>query len=245
MDMKKADIIIQARQSSTRLPNKVLKKILNQEVILRLYNRLLVCKHVDRVIVATSKDNSDDKLVRLLEKNNITAFRGNLNNVLKRYTDCVNKFDIDKIIRVTADNPLVSPVIIDDIIELHNEFGYEFIDAFVAPSSPHGIGCQFLTKRCLELNYKYAKTKEEKEHVTTWIRNNSQILSLKYIVDKDIRRTDIRLALDYYEDLLLLEKIYDYFDGSNDMSIKDIIEFLNENPEIKKINCMHLDLMRR
>ena len=244
--INKADIIIQARQSSTRLPNKVLKKILGQEIILRLYDRLLNCKIVDRIIVATSNDNSDNDLAYLLLKNSIDNFRGDLNDVLTRYVDCAKRYNIEKIIRITADNPLVSPELVDDMINLHNEFGYDFIDAFVAPSSPHGIGCQFITYDCLEEANKNSTNKEEREHVTTWIRNNSQkFLSLKYVINKDIRRTDIRLALDYREDLLLLEKIYKHFGGKNDMSVRDIIGFLDNNPVINNFNKMHLDIMMK
>lgn len=237
-------IIIQARQSSTRFPNKVIKKILGHEIIVRLCKRLELCKNIDQIIVATSDDDSDNKLIDILISNGIEFFRGDLHNVLKRYYNCSVQFDIKRIVRITADNPFVSPQIVDDVINLNNSFKYEFIDAFVASSSPHGIGCQFFTFNALNESIKNSKTKEEKEHVTIWMRNNPEkILSLKYIVPYIIRRPDIRLALDYEEDFLLIREIYKHFKGRNDMTICEIIKYLDNNPSLKEINKKYNKLM--
>jgi hypothetical protein len=57
--------VLQARVSSSRLPGKVLAPILGRAMILRQIERLSRCRRLDRLVVATSADPSDDALAEL------------------------------------------------------------------------------------------------------------------------------------------------------------------------------------
>ena len=76
--------IIQARCSSKRFPNKILKKIYGKPLIGHLINRLKKSKKISKIIVATSKDKSDDKLIKYLRQIKIKFYRGELNDVASR-----------------------------------------------------------------------------------------------------------------------------------------------------------------
>ena len=84
-------VIIQARMSSKRFRGKVLYKINNKPLIWYLINNIKKSKKVTDIIVATSKNKSDDVLTKYLKKINIKFFRGNLNNVMKRLFDLSKK----------------------------------------------------------------------------------------------------------------------------------------------------------
>ena len=56
-------VIIQARLSSERLPEKVLKELEGIPMIKRIVERANQAKTVDRVVVATSKEQSDEKYI--------------------------------------------------------------------------------------------------------------------------------------------------------------------------------------
>ena len=58
--------ILQARMSSSRLPGKVMKPLAGRPMVERQIERLRRCETLTRLVVATSKDASDDVLASLL-----------------------------------------------------------------------------------------------------------------------------------------------------------------------------------
>ena len=103
---KKIGMIIQARMSSTRLPGKVMKKILDKPLIYRIIERVKPCKRLNQIIVAIPNSKSDDVLFKYLKKLNINIFRGPENNLIKRYYLAAKEYNLNYIVRLPADNPL-------------------------------------------------------------------------------------------------------------------------------------------
>ena len=76
-------LIIQARMDSKRLPGKVLK-IGDKSIIEIIFKRLSQSKKIDKIVIATTKSKTDDKLCKLLQAKSIDFYRG-IQNVLKRF----------------------------------------------------------------------------------------------------------------------------------------------------------------
>jgi spore coat polysaccharide biosynthesis protein SpsF len=127
-------IIIQARMGSTRLPGKVLKKLLDKEIILWSYDRCIKSK-ADEVFIATSINKENDILEELCISKGIKYYRGSEMDLLDRYYQlskqyyeqfCVENKDIIKcksdlkIIRITSDCPFIDNIIIDEMIDFYN-----------------------------------------------------------------------------------------------------------------------------
>ncbi|MCA6233792.1 MAG: flagellin modification protein FlmC, partial [Phenylobacterium sp.] len=85
-----ATAILQARMSSSRLPGKVLKPLLGQPMILRQIERLRRCRELDRIVVATSRDASDDILAATLAEAAVEVVRGPLDDVLGRFVQAAD-----------------------------------------------------------------------------------------------------------------------------------------------------------
>ena len=109
----KITAVIQARLNSIRFKNKILKKIKGKEVIKILIERLKLSKEINDIIVAIPNTRSNDSLELFLKKNNINVFRGSEKNVLKRFLECSRKNNINNIVRITSDCPLIDPKILD------------------------------------------------------------------------------------------------------------------------------------
>ena len=105
--------IIEARMSSTRLEGKVLKKIDGEEVLKIIIKRLRFSKQINQIIVATTKAKKDDRIARFLKKNKQLYYRGSSSDVMGRIINAAEKFKAEIIVRVTGDNPLTDPNIID------------------------------------------------------------------------------------------------------------------------------------
>ena len=221
--------IIQARMGSTRLPGKVLKKIGEYTILDLIYKRLKQSKEIDKIIIATSINKSDDKIINFCQLNNIEYYRGSEDNVLDRFYKASLINDGTDIVRITADCPLVDPKIVDKAIRLYRETSVDYLSNVCPPTYPDGYDVEVFSMEALRESHKNAKTKEELEHVTTYIINNKSLSSHNLYNNENY--SDIRLTVDEKEDLLVVKEIYDYFYPNIFFSFDDVIKAYNSNPE--------------
>ena len=111
--------IIQARCNSRRFKNKVLSNFIKKPIIQHVVDNVKKSKKITKVIVATSKNKSDDKLAKFLREKKINFYRGSHLNVAKRLLDVAKKNNVNFFTRISADSPLINPRIIDSVISLY------------------------------------------------------------------------------------------------------------------------------
>ena len=198
------NIIIQARFNSTRLKGKILKKINNKEILLIMIERLK--KYKSNLIINISKKNPD-KIVNFCKKNNIRYFIGSDNNVLKRYYDCATKFKSKIIVRIPSDCPLIDPKIVEKGISLFLNKRYSYISNIINPTFIDGNDVEIFNYKILKLINNKAKSKFDKEHVTTFLRRNLNRYKYKNFGSNKNLSKEYRYTLDYPEDLFLIKKI--------------------------------------
>ena len=236
----KIGAIIQARMSSSRLKNKVLKPLpFGSEitVLQQVIRRISSSKMIDQVIVATSQHPEDELIVNVAELENIHYFRGDLDNVLDRFYKTALKYELDLIIRVTSDNPCIDAQILDKVIKNHIDLNVDYTSTSLINSFPVGIGCEVINFEALEKSFYNASETYEKEHVTPYIykTNPSEFKINKYFENDDY--SDLRLTLDTPQDYALLCCVYDnLYEKNNFFSLSDILELFNRKPWIKSIN---------
>jgi spore coat polysaccharide biosynthesis protein SpsF len=218
--------IIQARLGSRRLKGKVLKLIGNQPLIYYVYNRIKKIKLIDKIVVATCKNNK--KLLNWLNDNYIESFIGSENNVLKRFYFCSKKYNPTYVVRITADDPLKDPIIIKKAIKLiiQNK-NIDYCSNTILPSFPLGLDIEVFKFSALKKAYKMARTNYDKEHVTSFIYNNDKIFKLLNFKNRE-NLSNVRLTVDTNSDLIKIRKIFKFFEYSPYVTIKKVLNFLNE-----------------
>ena len=232
----KTAIIIQARMASTRLPNKVLINLAGKPILQRVIERCKKSKAND-VIIATSLNKENDAIEKFCKENNYVFFRGSEDDVLARYYQAAKKFKADIIVRVTADCPLIDPNTINELIEEFKSNSYDYISNVLERTFPRGLDTEVFSFKALEKANKLSKKPAEREHVTSFIYGNPNLFKLKNITAQGtLRRPDIRLCLDTKEDLQVLQNIFDSIKGADKEPLADIIQYLDNNPQIKNIN---------
>jgi spore coat polysaccharide biosynthesis protein SpsF len=235
--------IIQARHNSSRLPGKMSKDLNGKPLIARVVEQISYSEYLDKVIVATSDEESDDILADLCETYGINCYRGSLNNVLKRFIDTAEHFNIDVIIRVTGDNPLTDPVLIDSVIsEYKNDPKLDYINNVHRSGSVHGSGSELVTLPALKKVYSEVSNIKYKndflEHVTFYIRKNAdQFNTMKFYPDEQLSRPEISYSVDYPEDFDLVEILYkNLYHSKRPFKTKEVLNFLDQNPLLLEIN---------
>lgn len=233
----KIGIVIQARMNSRRLPGKVMKKLAVREVLWHVVERCGRSTLQDNVIVATSREKNDDIIYDFCKANDINVFRGELDNVLARYYECAKEYDLDTVVRITADCPLIDPTIIDRCIRLFGEKDLEFCSNIIKRTFPIGLDCEVMSFSALERSYRYATAAYEREHVDEYILHRLDEFKYCNIEAEGEFISDARLTLDEPADFSLLKLIFDIFYKEGDIiDTKDVLVFLRNNPELLKIN---------
>lgn len=226
--------IIQARMGSSRLPGKVLLKLVGKPVIQHVVERLAMSKMISKIIVATSTSKTDNVLAEFLKVNGIAFFRGDENDVLDRFYQCAQKFKLDVVIRITSDCPFVDARLVDEIVDhfLAQKGKVDYAANVNPPTYPDGLDAEVFSFTALEKSQKEAKMQYQREHVTSYIRDNPQIFKIVNITyKKDLSK--VRLTLDTPEDFQVVSNIYNSLYSKNPkFSWLDIVNLIEANPEI-------------
>jgi spore coat polysaccharide biosynthesis protein SpsF len=227
--------ILQARTSSSRLPNKVLEEISGVPMILRQIDRIAKAKRINKLIVATSDDSSDDALVELLERHGVQFFRGPLENVFLRFLAVIDSEDGDYFVRLTGDCPLVMPEIIDDLLESFDPKTYDYMSNTIEPSFPDGLDIEVFTRASFLRLQNLAVTKEELEHVTLAFHRNKEKFKLANF-SGNLDRSNMRWTVDYFEDLTFVQSVFSHFKGQEStFGYEQVLEFLSSNTEVTSL----------
>lgn len=197
--------IIQARCSSRRFKNKVLSNLFKKPIIQHVVDNVKKTRKITKVIVATSKNKSDDKLVDFLREKKINFYRGSHLNVAKRLFDVANKNNANFFIRISADSPLINPKIIDRLINLYLLKKNKDLITNVFPRTfPKGQSIEIIKTCILKNNIRFFNGKD-KEHVTTYFYKNHKDFSIENLKNKSKKKL-INMTVDTRRDLILLEK---------------------------------------
>jgi spore coat polysaccharide biosynthesis protein SpsF len=232
--------IIQARMSSTRLPGKVLKRASGRSMLDRMVERVKKARTIDEVIVATTTDPSDNTIVRACQKLGVALYRGNLQDVLDRFYQAALIHNADVIVRLTGDCPLIDPLLIDEVVTALTQNKVDFACNRLPPpfsrTYPIGLDVEVCTFTALEIAWRDAKKKHEREHVLPYlyaVPGRFKVLQLDYKIDLG----HLRWTLDTPEDLVLLRRIYRYFNGRNDFSWLEVLQLQQQRPALFAVNA--------
>ena len=217
----KIGIIVQAREDSTRFPKKVLHPVLKKPLILKILSRLKYSKLKDLIIVAIPNNKKNSNLEKILKKNKYKIFKGDEENVLKRYYNAAKKFKIDIIIRITSDCPFADPKIIDNYINILLKNKFDYVSNTLKPTYPDGLDTEVFTFKSLKEAHKKAKNKYDKEHVTPYIKKNKKFKKYNFSYKTDLSK--LRLTIDEKKDIEVTEFIFKNFKKIN-FSWEKIIE---------------------
>ncbi|MFT4643741.1 MAG: spore coat polysaccharide biosynthesis protein SpsF [Planctomycetota bacterium] len=194
--------LIQARMGSTRLPGKTLRKIKGKTLIEIMLNRLEKCKNIDKIIVATSSEENNNILEKHVKDLGYYCFRGSENDVLDRFYKAIEKEKCDYIVRLTADCPLIDPLLIDKVIQKTIDSDRDY-GSNISPgkeSFPDGQDTEVFKYKLLEDAWCKAKLSSEREHVTPYLRTNLGVLYTNMSYVNDINFSHIRMTVDTKED---------------------------------------------
>lgn len=205
----KTIIVTQARVGSTRLPGKVLKTIKGKSLLGIHLDRLKKSELADAIMVATTNEEGSDQIKAIAEENGVLSFQGSTEDVLDRFYQSVKSHFPEWVVRVTSDCPLIDGALIDTVIHEAQKGNYDYCANIITEDFPDGQDIEVFKFSALEKAWKEAKLPSEREHVTPYIRNNTDINGGQLFKAKDVvadrNYNKVRMTVDEPADFEMME----------------------------------------
>lgn len=228
-------VIIQARMGSSRLPNKVLKELCGKPMLQHIVDRVQKSKYIDHVVVATTVKEEDKKIEELCCRMSVDCYRGSEDDVLDRYYQAASRYKPKNVVRITADCPFIDPVIIDQIIHIHEIGDYDYTSNTLVETYPDGLDTEVFKFSVLERAWKEAHLASEREHVTPYIKFKGQFK--RYSVEYRPSLANKRWTVDTETDFAVVTQVYNaLYDQDNIFLMRDILDFFETHHQIEKLN---------
>lgn len=220
--------IVQARMNSQRLPGKVLSEVAGKPLLQYLVDGVKQCRSVDQIVVATSKEKSDDPIEDFCKSCNLKYYRGQLNNVASRYKDIIDIYKSAAFIRLCGDSPLLDHRLIDFAIDRYRNGQWDIVTNILQRSFPKGQSVEVVNSKTFLNNYVYFDSSEDFEHVTRFFYRNSEQFKINNIsLDED--SSGINFSVDTLEDFDLIKRIISNMDRCHwKYKLEEIIDVYNQ-----------------
>jgi len=240
-DSIKIVTVIQARTGSSRLPNKILLPLAGKPLLYRMYERVAESKLRGTIVIATTKEKSDDTVEDLCNDYQINFYRGHSTDLLDRHYQAANLFNADAVVKIPSDCPLIDPFVIDKVLQnyLNNFNNFDYVSNLHPATYPDGNDVEVMSIKVLKDAWLNAKKILEREHTTPYLWENFE----KFNIGNVVWETGLdysmshRFTIDYENDYKFIKRVYDeLYPINHKFTLQDILDLLNRKPELRKIN---------
>lgn len=240
--------LIQARMGSTRLPGKVMLPLDGVPVLEQELRRVSFVSDIDEVVVATTMNSQDDILDRYVSKLGYSIFRGSESDVLGRLANAAEARDADIVLRLSGDNPVVPPRLMERVLRIVVETDHEYCSNKLDRTLPIGITAEAIDRDTLERIARDASDSFYREHVSRNFTDFPENFDHQNVTADEVcspgfldshpvdSLTNLRLTLDRAEDYSLLRRVYENVDYDRIIPFEDSVDYILSTG-LKKINA--------
>ncbi len=235
----KAVVLVTARLKSTRLPRKILSDMMGKPVLVHLLDRIKTATHVQEIVLCTSTHLQDEPLIGLANREQVRCFRGSEEDVLERLAQAAQWVQAEYVVNITADNIFVGPEFIDRAVGRYEQTSEDLITGYQLPIGAYGwgINVEALQEVCA------IKDEHDTEVWGDYFTKTGLFRVHDLEFEPPVHRPNLRLTLDYPEDLVVIRTIFDHLYGLGRVfPLREIIAFLDQRPDVVAINqhCQQL-----
>ncbi|HJO97093.1 MAG TPA: glycosyltransferase family protein [Rhodospirillales bacterium] len=230
---------IEARMASSRLPGKVLADIAGKPALQRLLDRLYAAQQIDAIVLATTTGEVDDPLAQWANDAGLPCHRGSEDDVLRRVVEAQQSMSSDVVVEINGDMPLLDPAVVDRAVERFFQGGCDVVSTTWKPSYPQGIDAQVFRLEDLERVANTIQDPTVREHVSLYFYEHPKRYQVVHLeAPPRLRRPDVRLVLDYAEDLDLIRAVYERLEPGlgGAFGVEEVLALLDREPVLAAIN---------
>lgn len=235
--------VIACRLESTRLFAKSLQMIDDKSILDSIIIQLKKSKFIDEIILAISNKIGNEIFVEFAKSKSLKFIVGNEADVLQRIIDAACYVNANLVLRVTSEDPIKHWKAIDVVIKQHIQLD---MDLSFTKDLPEGTGFELINLKSLKIAQKKG-TKKDREDVTSYLYKNAKSFRIyPYLVKPKFRRPEIRLTVDYPEDLVLIREIFKKVHKISVLQdLEKVINIIDKYPRLKSINQKYANPHRK
>ena len=235
--MRKLVACLACRNQGTRLYGKPLQNLdieAGVSVLDYMIASVRTYAAVSDVVLAISQGAHNQAFIELAEKHNLKYVIGDEEDVLQRLILACEHSGGTDIFRLTTESPFTYFEAIEGAWTQHRSDGN---DMTALDDLPDGSGFEITRLSAYKTSWLMGERRHRSELCSLYIRENKSSFKLGYVaIPGNLRRTDIRLTIDYPEDLILCRFVYSRLkDKAPLIPLAEIIQLLDANPDIKRL----------
>ena len=205
-------------------------------MLARQVERLERASSIDRLVIATTDDPSDDDIGSLASELGLEVYRGSTDDVLDRFYQAAAPLAPTHVVRLTADCPLADWQLIDRTVSTILSDDLDYVSTALRPTWPDGLDVEVMTFAALEAAWREARTPVEREHVTPFIISKSDRFR-RASVDSPVDLSALRWTVDEERDFEFVTRVYEALYPSNpSFTTDDVLDLLRREPELMGLN---------
>ncbi len=229
--------IVQARSGSTRLPGKVLRALAGRSVLSHVLERAAAVPGIESVCCAVPLGDADDAVAAEAEACGARVLRGPEQDVLERYRLAAAACGAEAVMRLTSDCPFLDPAISGLVLRTFLDERPDYCSNVEPRSWPRGLDTEVFSRAALDAAAAAARATAEREHVTTWIRQNPSYRK-RNVARQGETLGDWRWTLDYPEDLVFMQTVLDGIGAASGRpGFERLRAFVDDHPDVARINA--------
>jgi spore coat polysaccharide biosynthesis protein SpsF len=235
--MRKLVAALACRAGGTRLYGKPLQ-------LLDIDNRLTVIEYmiemlrqepvIDALVLGVSEGPENEPFHDIARRRGIASITGDQEDVLRRLIQCGEARGATDVFRVTTESPFTYFEAITDAWRRHVASGN---DVTHLTELPDGSGFEIITLDTLRRCHDQGDSRHRSELCTLYVKEHQAEFRVEVIeAPSEVHRPDLRLTIDYPEDLILCRRVFERFrDLSPRIPLARIVAFLDEQPALRAL----------
>ncbi len=234
--MKKSiDAVLACRNGGSRLYGKPLQPLAIGKVTVldSLLQYVKAIRSIKNIVLAIAEGDENKIFIEVANKYGLSYVIGDEQDVVGRIIKGAELTQADYIFNTSTECPFVLYEYVDQVIEECVAGKY---DRAAVEEAPEGAGFQILKTEALKISHEKGEDKHRAEIVALYIFEHlNEFKLLNKQLPPKLRRMEVRLTVDYAEDLVFCQKVYQTLKKEDQLiRVEEIIEFWDQNPDLRK-----------
>lgn len=238
---RKLAAVLACRNNGKRLFGKPLQALdikTNWSILDQIIFTLKNIKIIDEIVLAVSLGSENKCFSEYAKKHSLSFVEGDEIDVLQRLNKGLNYVEATDLFRVTSESPFLYTQPVNQAWETHLS---KLNDATFFDDIIDGCGFEIIKSEALKKSWLMGEERHRSEMSTLFIRENQNLFKISKIeCPQELIRKDIRLTVDYPEDLIICRAVYQEFLKDNIPAISslnhfDIVKFLDKRQDLLKL----------
>jgi sialic acid synthase SpsE/spore coat polysaccharide biosynthesis protein SpsF (cytidylyltransferase family) len=223
------------RAGSSRLYGKPLHRIGDRTILDYLVARIRSIPRVDAIVLAISVGRENELFIDVARSLGLDYVIGDEHDVQQRLIQAGEKAGADLLLRATTESPFLHTENVEEMVARHEA---ENADLTVCEGLPDGAYCEIITLAALKDAHERGERRHRSELCSLYISEHPERYRIvKLLAPEPLRRSDIRLTVDYPEDLIVCRAVAEALGGDGPLvSLDAIIAYLDAHPKLKAVN---------